>query len=595
MLFNKIMHLSHDEVSLVHTKLADSAEHTVDHQEVSVWDEDFTFKNASIKCTALTRISDATLTLDGIEGGRLLFVRDNIASATLKGGNLASKMLKKCEYLCISLKCDKYIKLTLWGSSKSGAFTLYGNGSVMGAGKDGSLKRFATINEEDSLYISIDSSFDGTLLIPVSRLADGGKDWARDAISSLSIKIKGGSGTVISSILSCPTALELSGSIDNPNYTYTSKQRLTPYWEGGRAYNEAMAMHLCDDGTVAGTLLFTPTRINAVLDVYLKKEYVEGVDWVWEKGTNRIIRPEGSSIPYFTEDFLSGKDQNGEYIPSYPEWTNGVSRFGSCIYCVSPLLYEKQIAVSYEYDPAEHTERPLFHASFKGDSLPKTMERLKNGSDLKVLFYGDSIFSGCDASSMYNREPFMPYMHKLIQEGLQSATSGTVTVDNIAVGGWSVQNGLDALKGALKDVNGNDIPGSDKSSCHQGYDLLIMSFGMNDMNVPDAKKVFTDYTTGIMDIIKQANPDLEVLLVSCMNPNPRVGWNVNQHNHASWFEQIAATEPYSSYTAVVDFYSAHSDILKYKSFASTTGNNINHPNDWLIRAYAQNILAALVK
>ena len=595
MLFNKIMHLSDDEITLVHSKLADSAEHTVDHQAVSSWDQAFTFKNASIKCTALTRISDATLSLDGVEGGNILVVKDNIASATIKGGNFDDNQIKKCKYICISLKCNKSVKLTLWGNSKSGPFTLFGNGNVPGAANDGSVKHFAVINEEDSMYISIDSAFDGTVLIPAGRLADGGKDWKCDAISSFTVKIKGGSGTEISSILTCPTVLELSSNIDNPNYTYTSKQRLTPYWEGSRAYNEAMAMHLDQNGDIFGTLLYTPTKIHAVLDVYLKKEYIEGVDWVWEKGTNRIIRPEGSSIPYFTEDFLSGKDHRGELIPSYPEWTNGVSRFGGCIYCVSPLIYEKQIAVSYEFDPAQHGQKNLFHATYQGDNLPKTMEKLKSGKDLKVLFYGDSIFSGCDASSMYNREPFMPYMHKLVEEGLQSVSDGRVTVDNIAVGGWSVQNGYDALKGPLIDANGNTVPGSDKSSVINGYDLLIMSYGMNDMNVPDAKRVFTDYTTGIMDIIKQANPDLEVLLVSCMNPNPRVGWNVNQHLHASWFDDIANTAPYDSYTAVVDFYSAHSDILKHKSYASTTGNNINHPNDWLIRAYVENILAALIK
>lgn len=595
MFFKKILHLSHDEVSLVHSKLADSAEHTVDHQAVSSWDETFTFKNASIKCTALSRISDATLTLDGILGGDTLLVKDNIASATFKGGNIGDGQIKKCKYLCIGITCPGHIKLTLWGSSKSGPFSLFGASSIMAAGTDGSVKHFTLINEEDSVYISIDSAFDGTLLIPASRLADGGKDWKCDIITSITVKIKGGNGTEIKNILTCPTVLELSSNIDNPNYTYTAKQRLTPYWEGGYAYNEAMAMHLGQDGEISGTLLYTPTKINAVLDVYLKKEYLEGVDWVWQKGTNKLIRTENSSIPYFTEDFLSGKDENGEYIPSYPEWTNGVSRFGNCIYCVSPLIYEKQLAVSYEYDPAQHLERPLAHASYQGDRLKKTAQKLKNGEKLNVLFYGDSIFSGCDASSMYNREPFMPYMHQLIEEGLQAVTDGKVTVDNIAVGGWSVQNGFDALKGPIKDINGNDVPGSDKSSLIHGYDLLIMSYGMNDMNVPDAKKVFTDYTTGIMDIIKQANPDIEVLLVSCMNPNPRVGWNVNQHLHASWFEDIAATAPYDSYTAVVDFYSAHSDILKYKSFASTTGNNINHPNDWLIRAYVHNILAALIK
>ena len=48
-------------------------------------------------------------------------------------------------------------------------------------------------------------------------------------------------------------------------------------------------------------------------------------------------------------------------------------------------------------------------------------------------------------------------------------------------------------------------------------------------------------------------------------------------------------------TALVDFYQVHKSILAYKDFSSTTGNNINHPNDWLIRVYAQNIVRAITR
>ncbi len=80
-----------------------------------------------------------------------------------------------------------------------------------------------------------------------------------------------------------------------------------------------------------------------------------------------------------------------------------------------------------------------------------------------MLFYEDSIFSGCDASSMYNREPFMPYMHKLIESALASRSAGRVQVDNLAVGGWTVENGRDAL---FCDVGGHDY-----SKSYKGYDL----------------------------------------------------------------------------------------------------------------------------
>ena len=350
-------------------------------------------------------------------------------------------------------------------------------------------------------------------------------------------------------------------------------------------YNEAMGMMKREDGSIWGRLLFVPTRINAVVDVYQKKEYKEGKDWQWIKGTNRIVRPEGSDIPYFTEEMLSGKEENGEFIPEFPAWTDGRSRFGACLYCVTDLIYEKQICVSYEYDLSQVKSEGIASTPCQSGCLVRTNARLKEGRDLKVLFYGESIFSGCDASSMYNREPFMPYMHKLIESALASRSAGRVQVDNLAVGGWTVENGRDALFG--------DVGGHDYSKSYKGYDLMILSYGMNNAYTPEEE--FKAATLKIMETVKEANPDIEIVLVSCMNPNPRVGWDVNQKYQGQWLREIAQMPAWQERTALVDFYQVHKSILAYKDFSSTTGNNINHPNDWLIRVYAQNIVRAITR
>ena len=36
------------------------------------------------------------------------------------------------------------------------------------------------------------------------------------------------------------------------------------------------------------------------------------------------------------------------------------------------------------------------------------------------------------------------------------------------------------------------------------------------------------------------------------------------------------------------------DVLKHKEFKDYTGNNINHPNDFFSRVYAQVLLQALI-
>ena len=45
---------------------------------------------------------------------------------------------------------------------------------------------------------------------------------------------------------------------------------------------------------------------------------------------------------------------------------------------------------------------------------------------------------------------------------------------------------------------------------------------------------------------------------------------------------------------LVNMTDVHDHLLTRKRFVDMTGNNINHPNDYLIRVYAQVILKTLI-
>ena len=586
---------------------------TVSHAPVSKWDYYVTYGSASIRTVALTRFNDGTQ--GGGEGSftfsgdGLLIKQQNGAYADTygiySGANLGSADYSKVRYVGITVKNleSHDVLFGLQGTDAKGKNVFlypeypegdpialaYDNGDVKAAGGRGGV---------NSRYcIVLPAGFSGSVFIPLNRIADShekdkAKQWDKTPITSPGFHLSdgGSKGVLVSALFICSSALkapqEAAGGITNKDYTYTAAQRIAAFWKNSTMYNESITMMKRSSGEIYAKTLFVPTKINAVVDVYLQKEYKEGVDWEWVKGTNKIKWLSGSSIPYFTDNDLSGKDSKGNYIPEFPAWSDGGrSRFGNALYCVSSFLYEKQICISYTYDTAQVAKQGIKYTQYQGDKLKNTQNKLKNGENLKVLFYGDSIFSGCDASGMYNREPFMPYMHKLIESALASRSTGRVQVDNLAVGGWTVENGRDALFG--------DVGGHDYSKSYKGYDLMILSYGMN--NAYTSQEEFKAATLKIMETVKEANPDIEIVLVSCMNPNPRVGWDVNQKHQGGWLKEIAAQSKYSSYTAVVDFYAAHKSILAYKDFSATTGNNINHPNDWLIRVYAQNILAAMIK
>ena len=586
---------------------------TVSHAPVSKWDYYVTYGSASIRTVALTRFNDGTQ--GGGEGSftftgdGLLIKQKNGAYADTygiySGANLGSADYSQVRYVGITVKNleSHDVLFGLQGTDAKGKNVFlypeypegdpialaYDNGDIKAAGGQGGV--------QGRYCIVLPAGFSGSVFIPLNRIADShekdkAKQWDKTPITSPGFHLSdgGSKGVLVSALFICSSALkapdEAAGGITNKDYTYTEAQRIAAFWKNSTMYNESITMMKRSSGEIYAKTLFVPTKINAVVDVYLQKEYKEGVDWEWVKGTNKIKWLSGSSIPYFTDNDLSGKDSKGNYIPEFPAWSDGGrSRFGNALYCVSSFLYEKQICISYTYDTAQVAKQGIKYTQYQGDKLKNTVNKLKNGEKLKVLFYGDSIFSGCDASGMYSREPYMPYMHKLIQQELSRNIEGKVQVDNLSVGGWTVENGRDALSG--------EVGGYNYSGKYKGYDLLILSFGMNNAHTP--KEEYIAATKAIVDRIKKENPNLEVILVSCMNPNPRVGWDVNQKHQGGWLKEIAAQSKYSSYTAVVDFYAAHKSILAYKDFSATTGNNINHPNDWLIRVYAQNILAAMIK
>ena len=50
---------------------------------------------------------------------------------------------------------------------------------------------------------------------------------------------------------------------------------------------------------------------------------------------------------------------------------------------------------------------------------------------------------------------------------------------------------------------------------------------------------------------------------------------------------------YGSAAELARITSMHQTLLKRKHFYDMTGNNINHPNDFLARIYAQTLLAVI--
>ncbi len=364
------------------------------------------------------------------------------------------------------------------------------------------------------------------------------------------------------------TEEETAPMIDISGYSDLDKM-VTPFWRTNVMYNEMTSFIVREDGSITAKLLFKPTKITSVKSNDLKTEYKEGVDYTWDGSSNTLVWKDGSAIKYFTQNDIHGKDENGNYIPEYPNWDSlSRSRFGDQLYCVAAFLYEKQIQVTYEYEYGAW-DGPV--TSYQGDLLPKTMEKLKNDEDINIVFWGDSIFTGCDSSKMYNRDPMQESFPDFVKEVLEEKFGLHVRRYNPSVGGKDSAWGVSDVQLVI-----------DKEP-----DLVFIGFGMNDGG-KSGREVGKNIEK-IMEKIKEQCPDCEFVVVCSMVPNKDAGFLSTHTQFPKVFEKMQGEG-----VAYVDMFNFHSKLLETKDFISMSGNNINHPNDWLIRCYTMNMLSVLI-
>ena len=184
----------------------------------------------------------------------------------------------------------------------------------------------------------------------------------------------------------------------------------------------------------------------------------------------------------------------------------------------------------------------------------------------------DSFSSGETSDPRYTRITIVATGDELILEQIQKQLAKIyeteVLLSNVAVGGWKTETGLNAFKERVL---------AEKS------DLLILGFGMNDLHTP-----LNDYKAMTEDMIlrlKCQNPQAEVLLVATMWPHVESTWVLNQIHT---LDKLLELEEKYPFVAVADLTTMHEDIMSAgKRYRDMTANNINHPNDFMIRCHGQ--------
>lgn len=339
---------------------------------------------------------------------------------------------------------------------------------------------------------------------------------------------------------------------------YNPDTYLHPYWKGDTVYNETV-MFMAEDSV---PLLYKPTKILSVRSSDLKTEYVEGKDYVLQDG--RLVRLADSEMAYMTEEeYYPAEPKNICHcnVPGHPYLLWGNDKF----------LWQHQVHVTYTHDEAWDGPIPQ-----KQDAFAKFLEKAASGERTTVLFYGDSITTGCCSSKYIGCEPYADTWSQLVIHALRKHfKNDNIYAVNTAIGGKTAQWGLAEVDERAIGVN---------------PDLMILAFGMNNgKNDPEEVGEFIQKT---VDRFRESCPDAPVALVSTMLPHFRAErYFGRQGEQEPVLARIAEAYPNVGLIPVTSMYRY---VLSHKRDYDMNANNINHPNDFAVRLYAQTTLACLI-
>ena len=373
---------------------------------------------------------------------------------------------------------------------------------------------------------------------------------------------------------------------------------MQPIFSGNTSVNETVMF--LDKGDTK-SLLYPIKSVTSVTSYDGKKTYVEGTDYAVVDGKLQVLA--GSSIPCITS--ARYYNHSGSLINTKNPATGQMSP----TFWGESQVKAWQVCVTYTHD----TTWEGYTQESKLDIYQNFIKKLQAGEDVTVFFYGDSITWGACSSFQENATPkqgsyamlvvealadLFDYTVKYVNTGLKdtmacapvpsqdyvAGTRGTITYVNTAIGGWTSDNGVQKLDSFVKTPIQT-----------YGCDLFIVAFGMNDGG--GTARATASNIEKIVDGVYSVKPDAAVVLLSTMVPHNDSNWDFaairQQENQLQTLAKKYRVEKEKA-CAVACMTSVSKAVLEHKTFNDYSGNNINHPNDWFYRVYAQTIIQTLI-
>lgn len=375
---------------------------------------------------------------------------------------------------------------------------------------------------------------------------------------------------------------------------YDKEKFFTPFYKSQVQYAEGFFLLENEGGKLDDvTLAFPAAKVLEVRSNDLKTLYKEGTDYVVKGG--KLSFPAGSAIEPLARSafFKESAELSGQW--RYEGDLRPVANTTGEMY---PAHYVCTYVRTSGYSGAK--------ANDSGKNLTKFKESaaLKNGTE--ILLVGDSISAGAGASGNF------PIWAKMTEEGAAYYSGGEVTLHNAAQPGIDSTQYVALMEGRESDVGGSEEflkSAKEKFAVAEEHvkeaALAIIAIGANDAGgwcgngKGTPEETYEENVRKMIAYIRRNNPDCNVLLVSCMQTNPKL-FNAEDDSiklcaadlseYEKTLEKIAASE---TGVATANVFSVQRSLLKRKKIEDMLGDNVNHPSDYMARIYAQVILDTL--
>ncbi len=364
--------------------------------------------------------------------------------------------------------------------------------------------------------------------------------------------------------LSNDVPVELWKHARRPTTALSEMHLLEPAWDSRVVYRESsVLLQLDTTGPVVARLAFPASEILSIENAGRDMTFELGKDFALSEDRCSLIWLGKSTAKTITlEQMFPPKDSPNSYRHRLGNSDQNL------FYAPGRWFHDHDFEVTYRR--ADFRDSKESEGSIEKLLLPKTLQKLRSAKALKIAVSGDSISTGLDASGTTQTPPNQPGYPDLVAAQLRETNGCEVSLNNRAVSGWSIANGVQDLDAMLEAAP----------------DLLIVAYGMNDVGRRDPVW-FGEQAKLIYERSKAKLPDVEIIWVAPMLGNKE--WiHTPREMFSKYRDELAKlTGPGA---VLADLTSVWEMLLENKNDLDLTGNGLNHPNDFGHRLYAQSIL-----